>query len=317
MNVLLIGAGFWGTKILNTLKKFNDINIKVFDTDKKILDQLINQNISVADNLNESIADPNIDVVFVITPPHSHFELADQALENNKHVFVEKPITLAYNDALNLKKTAEDNNKILHTDNTFIYTPEVNFLKQVINFDFIGKITNFESTRANWGPFKKDIDVVWDLMTHDISILNYIIPNRYVLQGVSATGSNQINKNVIEKARATLFYSNDFTAYIDVSFLNHNKVRKMTLNGTSGIVHNDSAFQDAKLIIERQNETPRVYEPQQIIDPLYLEINHFFESIKQNKNTLSGASEGVLAVKILEKISESIKNNGKYINTNE
>jgi predicted dehydrogenase len=317
MNLLLIGAGFWGAKILNTLKKFNDINIKVFDTNQKVVNELINQNVSIANNLNESIADPNIDVVFVITPPHSHFELADQALKNNKHVFVEKPITLTHDDALNLKKTAEDNNKILHTDNTFIYTPEVNFLKQVINFDFIGKITNFESTRANWGPFKKDIDVVWDLMTHDISILNYIIPNRYILQGVSATGSNQVNKNVIEKARATLFYSNNFTAYIDVSFLNHNKVRKMTLNGTSGIVHNDSAFPDAKLIIERQNETPRIYEPQQLIDPLYLEINHFFESIKQNKNTLSGASEGVLAVKILEKISESIKNNGKYINTNE
>jgi predicted dehydrogenase len=317
MNVLLIGAGFWGAKILNTLKKFNDINIKVFDTNQKVVNELINQNVSIANNLNESIADPNIDVVFVITPPHSHFELADQALKNNKHVFVEKPITLTHDGALNLKKTAEDNNKILHTDNTFIYTPEVNFLKQVINFDFIGKITNFESTRANWGPFKKDIDVVWDLMTHDISILNYIIPNRYILQGVSATGSNQVNKNVIEKARATLFYSNDFTAYIDVSFLNHNKVRKMTLNGTSGIVHNDSAFPDAKLIIERRNETPRIYEPQQLIDPLYLEINHFFESIKQNKNTLSGASEGVLAVKILEKISESIKNNGKYINTNE
>ena len=317
MNVLLVGAGFWGAKILNTLKKFNDINIKVFDTNTKILDELINQNISITNNLNESITDPNIDAVFVITPPHTHFELADQALKNNKHVFVEKPITLAYNDALNLKKTAESNNKILHTDNTFIYTPEVNFLKQVINFDFIGKITNFESTRANWGPFKKDIDVVWDLMTHDISILNYIIPSKYVLQGVSATGSNQINKNVIEKARATLFYSNDFTAYIDVSFLNHNKVRKITLNGTLGIVHNDSALPDAKLIIERPNQTPRSYEPQQLIDPLYLEINHFFESIKQNKNTLSGANEGVWAVKVLEKISQSIKNNGEYTSFNE
>lgn len=317
MNVLLVGAGFWGAKILNTLKKFNDINIKVFDTNTKILDELINQNISITNNLNESIADPNIDAVFVITPPHTHFELADQALKNNKHVFVEKPITLAYNDALNLKKTAESNNKILHTDNTFIYTPEVNFLKQVINFDFIGKITNFESTRANWGPFKKDIDVVWDLMTHDISILNYIIPSKYVLQGVSATGSNQINKNVIEKARATLFYSNDFTAYIDVSFLNHNKVRKIALNGTLGIVHNDSALPDAKLIIERPNQTPRSYEPQQLIDPLYLEINHFFESIKQNKNTLSGANEGVWAVKVLEKISQSIKNNGEYTSVNE
>jgi predicted dehydrogenase len=317
MNVLLIGAGFWGSKILNALKKFNDINIKVFDTNTKILDELINQNISITNNLNESIADPNIDAIFVITPPHTHFELADQALKNNKHVFVEKPITLSYNEALNLKKTAEINNKILHTDNTFIYTPEINFLKQVIDFDLIGKITNFESTRANWGPFKKDIDVVWDLMTHDVSILNYIIPNRYIIQGVSATGSNQINQNVIEKARATLFYSNNFTAYVDVSFLNHSKVRKISINGTLGIIHNDSAAPNAKLIIEKPNQSPSFYEPQQIVDPLYLEINHFFESIKQNKNTLSGANEGVLTVKILEKISKSIQNNGQYISINE
>lgn len=317
MNVLLIGAGFWGSKILNALKKFNNINIKVFDTNTKILDELINQNISITNNLNESIADPNIDAIFVITPPHTHFELADQALKNNKHVFVEKPITLSYNEALNLKKTAEINNKILHTDNTFIYTPEINFLKQVIDFDLIGKITNFESTRANWGPFKKDIDAVWDLMTHDVSILNYIIPNRYIIQGVSATGSNQINQNVIEKARATLFYSNNFTAYVDVSFLNHKKVRKISINGTLGIVHNDSATPNAKLIIEKPNQSPSFYEPQQLVDPLYLEINHFFESIKQNKNTLSGANEGVLTVKILEKISKSIQNNGQYISINE
>jgi predicted dehydrogenase len=317
MNILLIGAGFWGSKILNALKKFNNINIKVFDTNTKILDELINQNISITNNLNESIADPNIDAIFVITPPHTHFELADQALKNNKHVFVEKPITLSYNEALNLKKTAEINNKILHTDNTFIYTPEINFLKQVIDFDLIGKITNFESTRANWGPFKKDIDVVWDLMTHDVSILNYIIPNRYIIQGVSATGSNQINQNVIEKARATLFYSNNFTAYVDVSFLNHKKVRKISINGTLGIVHNDSATANAKLIIEKPNQSPSFYEPQQLVDPLYLEINHFFESIKQNKNTLSGANEGVLTVKILEKISKSIQNNGQYISINE
>ena len=317
MNVLLIGAGFWGSKILNALKKFNNINIKVFDSNTKILDELINQNISITNNLNESIADTNIDAIFVITPPHTHFELADQALKNNKHVFVEKPITLSYNEALNLKKTAEINNKILHTDNTFIYTPEINFLKQVIDFDLIGKITNFESTRANWGPFKKDIDVVWDLMTHDVSILNYIIPNRYIIQGVSATGSNQINQNVIEKARATLFYSNNFTAYVDVSFLNHKKVRKISINGTLGIVHNDSATPNAKLIIEKPNQSPSFYEPQQLVDPLYLEINHFFESIKQNKNTLSGANEGVLTVKILEKISKSIQNNGQYISINE
>ena len=317
MNVLLIGAGFWGSKILNALKKFNNINIKVFDSNTKILDELINQNISITNNLNESIADTNIDAIFVITPPHTHFELADQALKNNKHVFVEKPITLSYNEALNLKKTAEINNKILHTDNTFIYTPEINFLKQVIDFDLIGKITNFESTRANWGPFKKDIDVVWDLMTHDVSILNYIIPNRYIIQGVSATGSNQINQIGIEKARATLFYYNNFTAYVDVSFLNHKKVRKISINGTLGIVHNDSATPNAKLIIEKPNQSPSFYEPQQLVDPLYLEINHFFESIKQNKNTLSGANEGVLTVKILEKISKSIQNNGQYISINE
>lgn len=314
MKVLLIGAGFWGAKILNVLKRFKDNHITIFDTNYDAIKDLTSQNVYTTNSLEDSIINPEIEAVFVITPPNTHFEIAKKALENNKHVFVEKPMTLSSAGAIELNSLAISRNKLLHTDNTFIYTPEINFLKQVIDFDFIGKITSFESTRANWGPFKKDIDVVWDLMTHDISILNYIIPKRFKLEGVSATGSNQINKNVIEKARATLFYSNGFTAYINASFLHDTKTRKITLNGTKGLFSNDSALSNSDFIIKKTNDLSLLtYQSQQLTDPLYLEVNHFFESINQNKLTLSNGYEGVETIKILEKISESINKKGELI----
>ena len=314
MKVLLVGAGFWGAKILNVLKRFKDIHITIFDTNYEAIKGLISQDVSIAKSLDDSINNAEIETVFVITPPNTHFEIAKKALENDKHVFVEKPMTLSSHGAIELNSLARTKNKLLHTDNTFIYTPEINFLKQVIDFDFIGKIVSFESTRSNWGPFKKDIDVVWDLMTHDVSILNYIIPKRFKLEGVSATGSNQVNKNVTEKARATLFYSNGFTAYINASFLHDTKTRKITLNGTKGLFYNDSALPNNDFIIKKNNDSSLLtYQSHQLSDPLYLEINHFFESISQNKLTLSNGYEGIDTIKILEKISESINKKGQLI----
>lgn len=316
MKILLIGAGFWGAKVLNTLQKFEDIYIKVYDTNPNVLEELKNKNISIISDIDKELLEEDINSIFIITPPHTHFNLAKKALSHNKNVFIEKPMTMNYEEAIELKEFAKKQNKILHTDNTFIYTPEINFIKQMINFDFIGKITNFESTRSNWGPFKKDIDVVWDLMPHDISILNYILPKQYVLKGVSATGSTQINQGVIEKARATLFYSNEFTAYIEASFLSAQKIRRISINGTSGIFYNDSANENSKLIIKKLHESEKHYNSQSFSDPLYLEINHFFESIRQNKNTLSGSEESSIIIKILEKISESINNHGEYVQIN-
>lgn len=314
MKVLLIGAGFWGAKVLNVLKRFKNIDIVIFDSNYNTIKELADKNVSITNSLEESITDPTIEIVFIITPPNTHFEIAKLALENNKHVFVEKPMTLSSLSAIELNSLARDKNKLLHTDNTFIYTPEINFIKQIIDFDFIGKITSLESIRANWGPFKEDIDVVWDLMTHDISILNYIIPKRFILEGISATGSSQINNNVIEKAKATLFYSNNFTAYIETSFLHNSKTRKITLNGTKGLLSNDSAINN-DIIIKKNNESSlSTYQPHQLSDALFLEINHFIESIRQNKLTLSNGYEGIETIKILEKISESISKKGKYIN---
>ena len=314
MKVLLIGAGFWGAKVLNVLKRFKNIDIVIFDSNYDAIKELIDKNVSIANSLEESIIDPTIEAVFIITPPNTHFEIAKIALENNKHVFVEKPMTLSSLGAAALNSLARDKNKLLHTDNTFIYTPEINFIKQIIDFDFIGKINSFESIRANWGPFKKDIDVVWDLMTHDISILSYIIPKRFILEGVSATGSSQINHNVIEKAKATLFYSNNFTAYIETSFLHSSKIRKITLNGSKGLLYNDSASAGNEIVIKKNNDSHlSTYQTHQLSDALFLEINHFFESIKQDKLTLSNGYEGIETIKILEKISESIAKKGEYI----
>lgn len=314
MKVLLVGAGFWGAKILNVLKRLKNINIIVYDTNYEAIQGLIDTNVSITNSLDEHITNPLVQAVFVITPPNTHFEIAKKALENDKHVFVEKPMTLSSSGAIELNSLARDKNKLLHTDNTFIYTPEINFIKQVIDFDFIGKITSLESVRANWGPFKKDIDVIWDLMTHDISILNYIIPKRFVLEGISATGSSQVNENVIEKAKATLFYSNNFTAYIETSFLHSSKVRKITLNATSGSLYNDSASSGNDIVIKKNNEKSlATYKSNELSDALFLEINHFFQSIFQNKLSLSNGYEGIETIKILEKISESIAKKGDYI----
>lgn len=312
MSVLLIGVGFWGQKILSALERMNKFKIFIHDQDKKKLQNYKSEKINLVSDLDKALKDDSIKYVFIATPPHTHFDLSFKALNHNKHVFVEKPITLSSIDAEALINKANQNKLVLHTDNTFIYTPEINFLKTLISFDFIGKLSCFESNRSNWGPFN-NIDVVWDLMTHDISILKYILPSSYNLLGVSATGSSQVNLKNVEKAKATLFYNNNFTAYIEASFLNHCKTRKIVLNGSSGIFHHDSSIKDSLLTITRFEENSQQYSSQPLIDPLYLEINHFFECVLQNKITLSSGEEGKYVVKVLEKITESIQNNGKFI----
>lgn len=312
MNVLLIGAGFWGQKILSVLDRMNKFNIFIYDEDKEKAKNIKLNNATFVSNLDKALKNHCITHVFIATPPKTHFDLSLRALSNYKHVFVEKPITLSSCDAEILLNTSIKNKVTLHTDNTFIYTPEINFLKTIIDFDFIGKISCFESNRSNWGPFN-DIDVVWDLMTHDVSILKYILPSNYNLIGVSATGCSQVNLKYIEKAKATLYYNNNFTAYIEASFLNHYKTRKITLNGSSGIFHHDSAIKDSCFTITRTEGASQEYTPQGLIDPLYLEINHFFECSFQNKITLSSGEEGFYTIKVLEKIMESIQNNGKFI----
>lgn len=306
MKVSVIGAaGYWSKNIIKTLKDFKGIERLILcDNSYTVL----NGNDEFSDYKN---AINHSDIVFVITPPKTHFEIAKFAIENKKHVFVEKPICLNFKDAREIVGLAKSNGVILHTDNTFIYTPEINTFKQIIDFDMIGKISYLQSTRANWGPFKKDIDVVWDLLCHDVSILNYIIP--YKLEGVSATGTSQINKDIIEKANVTFFFRNDFKAFVDVSFLSHKKTRNIVLRGLNGFVCNDSSLTNQVMIESDREPEVEIIQPSLIKNPLYCEINHFFESIKQKKDTLSSGYEGEYVVKVLEKVSESIKRDGGYV----
>jgi predicted dehydrogenase len=331
INLGVIGYGYWGPNIVRNFFTAADCTVKaVADGRPERLAVLakIFPSINGVKTAEEIINDNEIDAVVIATPVFTHFALAKKALQNGKHVLIEKPMTSTVAQAEELIELAAQKGLTLMADHTFLYTGAVQKMKELIDTDIVGTPRYFDSSRINLGLFQPDVNVLWDLAPHDISILTYLITESPV--SINATGISHTRNNIENIAYMTVNYNSDFIAHFNCSWTSPVKVRQTLIGGDKKmIVYNDlepsekvrvydtsynHKTDDEKTTIMVDYRTGDVYIPKiSLSEALSGVANDFIQSIIQNKKPLADAHLGMQVVKILEASQESIKNQGKEV----
>jgi len=275
------------------------------------------------------IADPAVDAVAIATPVAFHFELAMAALRAGKHVLVEKPLAANSEQALRLVEEAERRGLVLMVDHTFIYTGAVRKIRELIAGGALGEIYYYDSVRINLGLFQHDVNVVWDLAVHDLSIMDYVLPARPV--AVSATGISHLPGQPENVAYITLFFAGSLIAHVHVNWLSPVKVRRTLIGGSEKMIVYDDLEPSEKLKVYDKGVTvgqhpEDVYEllvsyrsgdmwaPRfDTTEALRTEAHHFVECVERGARPETDGLEGLRIVRIMEAAEQSLRARGKLV----
>ncbi len=337
VNVGLIGCGYWGPNLLRNLNQLENTRvIKVADLRKERRDY-VHRNypqIQTTKNHEEIMEDPDIQAVAIATEARSHYTFVKSALEKDKHVLVEKPMAMNSKEGQKLVDLAEDAKKVLMVGHTFIYNSAVRALKRYIQGGEVGDVYYIYAQRLNLGRVREDINAMWNLAPHDISILNYLLDAEPV--SVSAKGVSYIQEGIEDVVFMTLTYPHKVTAHIHVSWLDPSKVRRYTVVGSKKMIIYDDVS-DAKLQIYDKGITKKtittafdqaddfgkfqliqragdILIPQiKYIEPLRTECIHFVECIKKGDKPITDGRNGLAVIHVLEAAGVSLCSSGREI----
>jgi predicted dehydrogenase len=330
LRVGVIGYGYWGPNIVRNfdIQEHSRVTV-VCDSRPEALAKVAKAHprMEVTTDVAGVIRSPHIDVVAVVTPVCSHFELAKAALLNGKHIFVEKPFTASVAQAAELIEIAERKNLKIMVDHTFLFTGAVRKIRQLIDEGVLGELYYYDSTRVNLGLFQHDVNVVWDLAPHDLSIMDYLIESKP--EAIVATGQNHVN-GVEDVAYLTVYYPNKVIAHVNVNWLSPVKVRTTLVGGEKKmLVWNDLEADEKIKVYDKgvQMKTREgVYDmlvsyrcgdmwaPQiEQTEALKLELEYFLECIATGKSPINDGHAGLRIVKMLEAADESIQKRGNIV----
>jgi predicted dehydrogenase len=331
LNIAIIGYGYWGPNLVRNFT--NAVNSKVthvvdFRPERLSLVNKMYPSIETINNVDEIINFTKVDAVVIATPVFTHFELAKKALLNGKHVLLEKPMTSTVAEAIELIDLADKMGLLLMVDHTFLYTGAVRKMKELIERRELGTINYFDSTRINLGLFQPDVNVLWDLAPHDISILLFLINEKPL--SVNATGVSHTNNGIENIAHLTTNYSSNLLAHFNCSWSSPVKLRNTLVGGDKKMVLFNDLEPSEKLRVydtgynyktdEEKNKllvdyrTGDVYIPKLEMKEALLEMaNDFVQSALNKKQPVSTSLLGLEVIKILEASQTSIKSNGKEI----
>jgi predicted dehydrogenase len=327
----IIGYGYWGTNLVRNFNNHPKCRVAKVADMRQDRRALLGKNypaIQAVQLAEEIIEDPGIDAVVVATPVYSHYALAKAALLSGKHVLIEKPMAASSAEAEELIEIASRKHLTLMVDHTFLYTGAVQKIKALIEANAIGTPRYFDSTRINLGLFQPDINVLWDLAPHDISILAFLLSERPY--SVNATGVSHTRNNIENIAYMTVNYEHDFIAHFNCSWTSPVKIRQTLIGGDSKmIVYNDleasekvrvydtgytHTTEEDQFNIRVDYRTGDVFIPklsgQEALSGV---ADDFIRSILETRAPLSSATLGLEVVKILEASQESIRNKGKEV----
>ena len=332
MKIAVIGCGYWGPNLVRNFTQLNKVDeLYCCDLDPKRLERVktLFPSVKETQDYKELLKMPDLDGVVIATPVFSHYPLAKEFLEQGKHVMVEKPLTHSLDSCLNLIKLAEEKNRILMVGHTFEYTAAVNKIKEIVESGELGKILYVRTTRVNLGLFQKDINVVWDLAPHDISIILYVLGEFPV--SVNCQGKGHFKSEMEDVATTTLNFNNGLIAFINNSWLDPKKIRKTTIVGTRKmLVYDDLESQEKIKIYDKGLEIPPYYDtfaefhfsyrsgdmycPRiDEYEPLRKQCDTFLECIKKGTKPRSDGNNGLRVVTILEGASKSLKLAGRQV----
>jgi len=336
LNIAVVGCGYWGPNLIRNFQFLPNCKVKkVCDLDKDRLDHVkkLYPEVETTEDLNDLIIDEEVDAVVVATPVGMHYEMAKVSMQAGKHTLIEKPMTTTTAKCKELINIAESNNLILMVGHTFIYSPPVRKIKQIVCAGDLGELQYISTRRLNLGLFQPDINVTWDLAPHDISIILYIMKEEPV--SVNCQGKAHINQKIEDVTSLTLNFANGGFATLQSSWLDPIKVRDMTFVGSKRMLLYDDIETHEKIkIYDKRVETPPhydtfaefhysyhhgdMYSPSlKQYEPLRKECQHFLDCIKANKKPESGGYEGLKVVLILEAASESLRREGAKVDISE
>lgn len=333
LNCALIGYGYWGPNIAKSIARLGDVNLSaICDLDKNKLNsaKILYPQAYVTDKIDQVIKDPNIDAVIIATPASSHYKLALKTLKFNKHILIEKPIATNTRQIDELRKINKKNKKVIMVGHTFEYNPAVIKIKKIISEESFGKVYYIYSSRVNLGQVRGDVNALWNLAPHDISILNFLLDGTPVK--VKAVGACYLRKRIEDVVFVIAKYPNDVLVKIHVSWLDPAKERKLTIVGSKKMLVFDDLDNEMPLkIYDKRVDTGEVakgtnseykiklhsgdiYAPQiENQEPLMQELKHFFQCIEKKGQPLTGLENGYNVVKVLEACQKSLKGNNKWI----
>ena len=227
LGAAVVGYGYWGPNPACNLSESREFALRcIFDESEERRSIAFGRYpaVSTPAAFEGVLRDPRIDTVFIATPTASHFSLAMRALESGKHVFIEKPIATSSTEARKLVEEADVRGRAIMVDHTFVYTPAVRHIKKLLDGGDLGELLYYDSTRINLGLFQHDVDVIWDLAVHDVSILTYLAPGRPV--AISAQGHCNVPGQSMNVAFITLLFEGNAIAHINVNWLAPVKIRR-------------------------------------------------------------------------------------------
>ena len=331
MRTGVIGYGYWGPNIVRNFHAHEDSEVVlVADRNPKCEMRLKKAFPSIEFTLDENdvLTSPKIDVVAIVTPVWTHYELAKRALENGKHVFVEKPFTYSVAQAEELIELAERKNLKIMVDHTFLFTGAVKKIKQLVESKELGDLYYYDSLRVNLGLFQHDVNVIWDLAPHDLSIMDYVIADKP--EGVVATGEKHLN-GVEDVAFITIYYPKRIIAHVNVNWLSPVKVRTTLIGGEKKMLVWNDLEADEKLRIYDKGvsmstnpsnlhqllvsyRSGDMWAPQvEQIEALYSETKYFLKCIEGNLKPFNDGEAGLRVVRILEAADKSIRRRGQAV----
>jgi predicted dehydrogenase len=326
----VIGYGYWGPNVVRNLDQFEGSEVVTVCDKSPAARKRIHKtypHIGVVSETADLLSSTEIDAVAIVTPVWTHYELTKAALENGKHVFVEKPFTSDSAQAEELINLAAKKNLKIMVDHTFLFTGAVKKIGQLLEEGALGNIYYYDSTRVNLGLFQHDVNVIWDLAPHDLSIIDHLI--KETPEAVSATGQSHLNGHE-DVAFITVYFPNKIIAHINVNWLSPVKVRT-TLIGCEKkmLVWNDlEADEKIKVYDKGVHISSReglynllvnyrsgdMWSPQvEQIEALKQELAYFVDCIAKDQTPFNDGVAGLRVVKLLEAANQSVKQRGAFV----
>ncbi len=333
IGVGVIGCGYWGPNLIRNFNENPHTDIRyACDLDLESLNKIKLRYPSVITtrNYRDLLHDRDLQVIAVATPVHTHYKLANEILSAGKHLLIEKPLAASVKEAEKLVNLAQKKNLMLFVDHTFIYTGAVRKMKDFISSGELGNLFYFDSVRVNLGLFQPDVNVVWDLASHDVSIMDHIIPDQP--KNVVAMGGSHTDNGIEDIAYVTVKFGGDLIAHFHVNWMSPVKIRRIIIGGSKKMIVFDDldpaekikiydkgivfAKADRELIYQNiiQYRIGDMYAPKiDQTEALKVLVDHLVDCIKKKKKPITDGESGLRVVRILEAADKSLRKGGAKV----
>lgn len=330
-NIGVIGYGYWGPNVVRNFSCVEGVKIvSLCDRDRRALQRFkkVYPHVETFTDHRDITTSRDIDAVAIVTPVSTHFELARSALENGKHIFVEKPFTVKVSEAESLIELAGKKKLKIMVDHTFLFTGAVRKIKELVGNNILGRLYYYDSMRVNLGLFQHDVNVIWDLLPHDLSIMDYLIQDKP--SAISATGVKHFDRGLEDTAYIIAHFNDNLIAHFNINWLSPVKVRTVLIGGEKKMLAWNDLETDEKIKIYDKGvkvkskegvykllveyRTGDMWSPRvDHTEALALETRYFIDCILHKKTPVNDGFAGLRIVKMLEAADKSLKNKGALV----